>query len=99
MKLSENILQNLFLNYIAAHPSTLSTIRSFGRFCNQFSERSHFLPGQRGSCITTVELSETILQNLGNDLMAESVQQLHYMYEYEELLALALFARSHYCLP
>ena len=30
------------------------------------------LAGQQGSCITAVELSENILQNVGNDLMADS---------------------------
>ena len=33
------------------------------------------MPGQQGSCITTVDLSESILQNLGNNLMANIVQQ------------------------
>ena len=51
----------------------LSAIRSFRRFCKQFSESSPCLPGQQGSCITAVELSENILRNLGNDLMADSV--------------------------
>ena len=32
--------------------------------------------GQQGSCITIVELSENILQNLGNDLMTDSVVDL-----------------------
>ena len=53
---------------------TLSAIRSFRRFCKQFSESSPCLPGEQGSCKTTVELSENILQNLGNDLMVDSVR-------------------------
>ena len=35
----------------------LSAIRSFPRFCKQFSQSSPCLPGQQGSCSTTVELS------------------------------------------
>ena len=54
---------------------TLSTIRSFRRFCEQLSDSSPCLPGQQGSCITIVELSENILQNLGNDLMADNVDE------------------------
>ena len=53
---------------------TLSAIRSFCRFGKEFSESSPYLPGLQGFCIATVELSENILQNLGNDLMADSVQ-------------------------
>ena len=34
------------------------------RFCEQFSESSPCLPVQQGSCCTTVEFSENILQNL-----------------------------------
>ena len=52
---------------------TLSAIQSFRRLCKQFSESSPCLPEQQGGCITVVELSENILQNLGNDLMADSV--------------------------
>ena len=52
---------------------TLSAIRMFCRFCKPFSISSPCLPGQQGSCITTVELSENILQSLGNDLMADNV--------------------------
>ena len=55
---------------------TLSAIRSFRRFCKQFSKSSSCFPGQQGSYITTVELSENILQNPGNDLMAMSVSEL-----------------------
>ena len=53
------------------HASTLSAIRSFPRFCKMFSESSTvimLLPRQG-------ELSEICLQNLWNDLMAESVVQ------------------------
>ena len=53
---------------------TLSAIRSFCRFCKHFSESFPCLPGQEGSCITTVELAENIIQNLVNDLMADSVK-------------------------
>ena len=53
---------------------TLSAIRPFCMFCKQFSESSPCLPGKQGSCITTVELSDNILQNLENDLMPDSVQ-------------------------
>ena len=35
------------------------------------------MPGQQESRTTTVELSENILHNLGNDLMADSVIGLH----------------------
>ena len=52
----------------------LSAIRSFPRFCEQFSESSPCLPRQQGRCITAVELSKNILQNLGHDLMANSVK-------------------------
>ena len=45
----------------------------FTRFCKQFFESSPCLCGQQGSCVTIVELSENILQNLGNNLMADSV--------------------------
>ena len=34
------------------------------RFCKQFSEGSPYFPGQQGSCKTTMQLSENILQNL-----------------------------------
>ena len=50
-----------------------SAIRLFRRLCKQFSESSPCLPVQQGSCITNVELSENILRNQGNDLMADSV--------------------------
>ena len=52
---------------------TLSAIRSFRRFCKQFSESSPCIPGKQGSSITTLELSEKKIQNLGNDLMADIV--------------------------
>ena len=44
-----------------------------GLFCILFPESFPCLPGWQGCCITIVELSENILQNLGNDLMADSV--------------------------
>ena len=56
--------------------TTLSTIRSFPRFCKMFSESSTIvmqLPyclGKQG------ELSENCLQNLRNDLMADSVKAM-----------------------
>ena len=34
------------------------------RFCKNFSEHFPCLPGQQESCSTTVQLSETILQNI-----------------------------------
>ena len=59
---------------------TLSAIRSFRRFCKQFSESSPRLPGQLGSCIITLELSENIWHTLGNDLMTDSV---HYVLSHQ----------------
>jgi len=54
--------------------TTLSPLGHFTGFVNNFLRVPlACLPGQQGSCITTKELSEDILQNLGNDLMTDSV--------------------------
>ena len=37
------------------------------------------MPGQQRTCIATVELSENILQNLGNDLMADRVDKSRHL--------------------
>ena len=65
-------IMSSFMSHIC-YLSTMSAIRTFRRLCNQFSESSLWLPGQQGRCITTVELSENSLQNLGKSLMADSV--------------------------
>ena len=55
---------------------TLSAIRSFPRFCEQFSESSTvgFVYSHKGK---EGELSDNYLQNLENDLMADSVHLCH----------------------
>ena len=72
-RISKLGLAHCIFNHLDEVYSTLSAIRLFRRFCKQFSESSPCLPGQQRSCIIFVELSENILQNLGNDLMANSV--------------------------
>ena len=55
-----------------------SAIRSFSRFCKQFSEISTVVV-QLPCCLGKQgELSENCLQNLGNDLMADSVRYVQY---------------------
>ena len=54
---------------------TLSAIRSFPRFCKQFSESSTFVM-QLPCCLGKLQVRGTLencLQNLGNELMAGSV--------------------------
>ena len=65
----------LSIDHLKQTAGTLSVIRSFRRFCKPFSESSPCLPGQQGSCMITVQLSENILQNLGNNLMSDSVEE------------------------